>query len=126
MLWFTEWCKQGQYVCANAKQCIDVNRVCDGAPDCPLGDDEKSCVALANHLEDNEVIPYNDEGMLNFCFHNLKNKYLARFLKGFRPKDKYLQYTLPMHIKLPNICYQNKFVSKQFDLEIPQQNWSLV
>lgn len=37
-------------------------RVCDGNPDCPLGDDEKSCVALADELEDNEVVPYNDEG----------------------------------------------------------------
>lgn len=37
-------------------------RVCDGNPDCPLGDDEKSCVALADELENNEVIPYNDEG----------------------------------------------------------------
>ncbi|CAH0405306.1 unnamed protein product [Chilo suppressalis] len=59
-----EWCEEGQYVCANAKQCIDRNRVCDGNPDCPLGDDEKSCVALADELEDNEVIPYNEEGFV--------------------------------------------------------------
>ncbi|KAJ8735673.1 hypothetical protein PYW07_007293 [Mythimna separata] len=57
-----EWCKEGQYVCANARQCLDMGKVCDGTPDCPLGDDEKSCVALAEQLEDNEVIPYNEEG----------------------------------------------------------------
>ncbi|KAJ0182451.1 hypothetical protein K1T71_001820 [Dendrolimus kikuchii] len=57
-----DWCEEGQYVCANAKQCLDMARVCDGNPDCPLGDDEKSCVALADELEDNEVVPYNDEG----------------------------------------------------------------
>lgn len=39
-----------------------MGRVCDGNPDCPLGDDEKSCVALAENLEDNEIIPYNEEG----------------------------------------------------------------
>lgn len=59
---FAEWCEEGQYVCANARQCIEMARVCDGTPDCPLGDDEKSCVALADELEDNEVIPYNEEG----------------------------------------------------------------
>ncbi|KAL0851070.1 hypothetical protein ABMA28_006952 [Loxostege sticticalis] len=59
-----EWCQDGQYVCANAKQCIEMYRVCDGTPDCPLGDDEKSCVALADELEDNEVVPYNDEGFV--------------------------------------------------------------
>lgn len=59
---FSEWCEEGQYVCANARQCIEMARVCDGTPDCPLGDDEKSCVALADELEDNEVIPYNTEG----------------------------------------------------------------
>ncbi|CAH0592574.1 unnamed protein product [Chrysodeixis includens] len=57
-----EWCKEGQYVCANARQCVDMARVCDGTPDCPLGDDEKSCVALAEQLEDNEIVPYNEEG----------------------------------------------------------------
>ncbi|XP_075973925.1 uncharacterized protein LOC142975112 isoform X2 [Anticarsia gemmatalis] len=57
-----DWCKEGQYVCANARQCIDVGKVCDGSPDCPLGDDEKSCVALADELENNEVVPYNEEG----------------------------------------------------------------
>ncbi|XP_021194028.3 mucin-2 isoform X1 [Helicoverpa armigera] len=59
-----EWCKEGQYVCANARQCLDMVKVCDGTPDCPLGDDEKSCVALADQLEDNEVIPYNEEGFV--------------------------------------------------------------
>ncbi|XP_022821614.1 uncharacterized protein LOC111353040 isoform X3 [Spodoptera litura] len=57
-----EWCKEGQYVCANARQCLDMGKVCDGTPDCPLGDDEKSCVALAEQLENNEVVPYNEEG----------------------------------------------------------------
>lgn len=59
-----EWCKEHQYVCANAKQCIDLDRVCDGTPDCPLGDDEKSCVALASHLDNNDVVPYNEEGFV--------------------------------------------------------------
>lgn len=59
---FSEWCKEGQYVCANARQCLDMGKVCDGTPDCPLGDDEKSCVALAEQLENNEVVPYNEEG----------------------------------------------------------------
>ncbi|VVC93640.1 unnamed protein product [Leptidea sinapis] len=49
-----EWCEDGQYVCANAQQCIEMNKVCDGNPDCPLGDDEKSCVALGDEMEDNE------------------------------------------------------------------------
>lgn len=67
-MFFLEWCAEGQYVCANAKQCIDMYRVCDGNPDCPLGDDEKSCVALADELEDNEVVPYNEEGeVLSLC-----------------------------------------------------------
>lgn len=39
-----------------------MTKVCDGTPDCPLGDDEKSCVALGDDIEDNEVIPYNEEG----------------------------------------------------------------
>ncbi|XP_063395305.1 mucin-2-like [Cydia fagiglandana] len=56
-----EWCSEDQYVCANAKQCVEQLRVCDGVPDCPLGDDEKSCVALADQV-DNEVVPYNEEG----------------------------------------------------------------
>lgn len=62
ILYISEWCKEGQYVCANARQCVDIARVCDGTPDCPLGDDEKSCVALAEQLEDNEIVPYNEEG----------------------------------------------------------------
>ncbi|KOB76328.1 Serine protease P54, partial [Operophtera brumata] len=57
-----DWCKEGQYVCANARQCLEMTKVCDGSPDCPLGDDEKSCVALGDELEDNEVVPYNEEG----------------------------------------------------------------
>ncbi|CAH2050542.1 unnamed protein product, partial [Iphiclides podalirius] len=59
-----EWCKEGQYVCSNARQCIDMSRVCDGTPDCPLGDDEKTCVALSDDIEDNEVVPYNEEGFV--------------------------------------------------------------
>ncbi|XP_049878982.1 uncharacterized protein LOC126375918 isoform X2 [Pectinophora gossypiella] len=59
-----EWCQEDQYVCANAKQCIEMTRVCDGNPDCPLGDDEKSCVALTDELEDNEVVPYDEEGFV--------------------------------------------------------------
>lgn len=59
---FTEWCKEGQFVCANARQCVETIKVCDGIPDCPLGDDEKSCVALGDNVESNEVIPYNEEG----------------------------------------------------------------
>ncbi|XP_072940602.1 uncharacterized protein [Epargyreus clarus] len=59
-----DWCGEGQYVCANARQCIDMMRVCDGTPDCPLGDDEKSCVALADEIDSNEVIPYNEEGFV--------------------------------------------------------------
>ncbi|XP_059051253.1 uncharacterized protein LOC131846052 isoform X2 [Achroia grisella] len=59
-----DWCTEGQYVCANARQCIDMTKVCDGTPDCPLGDDEKSCVTLADELENNEVVPYNEEGFV--------------------------------------------------------------
>ncbi|XP_045774622.1 uncharacterized protein LOC123873684 isoform X1 [Maniola jurtina] len=59
-----EWCQEGQFVCANAQQCVDMSKVCDGIPDCPLGDDEKSCVALGDSIEDNEVIPYNEEGFV--------------------------------------------------------------
>ncbi|KAM3967696.1 LOW QUALITY PROTEIN: uncharacterized protein ACR2FA_011251 [Aphomia sociella] len=59
-----DWCAEGQYVCANARQCIEMDKVCDGTPDCPLGDDEKSCVALGDELEDNEVVPYNEEGFV--------------------------------------------------------------
>lgn len=60
----SDWCKEGQYVCANARQCLEMTKVCDGTPDCPLGDDEKSCVALGDELEDNEVVPYNEEGKI--------------------------------------------------------------
>ncbi|XP_022116699.2 uncharacterized protein LOC110994394 isoform X1 [Pieris rapae] len=59
-----EWCEEGQYVCANARQCVEMNKVCDGNPDCPLGDDEKSCVALGEEMGDNDVIPYNEEGFV--------------------------------------------------------------
>ncbi|XP_032529404.2 mucin-2-like isoform X2 [Danaus plexippus] len=59
-----DWCKEGQFVCANARQCIEMNKVCDGNPDCPLGDDEKSCVALGDDIDSNEVIPYNEEGFV--------------------------------------------------------------
>ncbi|CAH0727391.1 unnamed protein product, partial [Brenthis ino] len=59
-----EWCKESQFVCANARQCVDMTKVCDGTPDCPLGDDEKSCVALGDNIETNEVIPYNEEGFV--------------------------------------------------------------
>ncbi|XP_014367027.2 uncharacterized protein LOC106717643 isoform X1 [Papilio machaon] len=59
-----EWCNENQYVCSNARQCIDMSRVCDGTPDCPLGDDEKTCVALSDEIEDNEVVPYNEEGFV--------------------------------------------------------------
>ncbi|XP_023934064.2 uncharacterized protein LOC112043038 isoform X2 [Bicyclus anynana] len=59
-----EWCGEGQFVCANARQCVEMSKVCDGTPDCPLGDDEKSCVALGDNIEDNEVIPYNEEGFV--------------------------------------------------------------
>lgn len=65
LLNFSDWCEEGRYVCANARQCIEMAKVCDGTPDCPLGDDEKSCVALADELEDNEVIPYNEEGIFS-------------------------------------------------------------
>lgn len=60
---FSEWCEEGQFVCANARQCVEMNKVCDGTPDCPLGDDEKSCVTLGDSVDDNEVIPYNEEGI---------------------------------------------------------------
>ncbi|CAK1540103.1 unnamed protein product [Leptosia nina] len=59
-----EWCEDGQYVCANARQCIEMSKVCDGTPDCPFGDDEKSCVALGDEMGDNDVIPYNEEGFV--------------------------------------------------------------
>ncbi|XP_046962666.1 uncharacterized protein LOC124532069 isoform X1 [Vanessa cardui] len=59
-----EWCEEGQFVCSNARQCVEMTKVCDGTPDCPLGDDEKSCVALGDNIEDNEVIPYNEEGFV--------------------------------------------------------------
>ncbi|XP_039761219.1 uncharacterized protein LOC120634571 isoform X2 [Pararge aegeria] len=59
-----DWCAEGQFVCANARQCVEMTKVCDGTPDCPLGDDEKSCVALGDNIEDNEVIPYNEEGFV--------------------------------------------------------------
>ncbi|XP_068626660.1 uncharacterized protein [Battus philenor] len=59
-----EWCDESQYVCSNARQCIDMSRVCDGTPDCPLGDDEKTCVALSDEIENNEVVPYNEEGFV--------------------------------------------------------------
>lgn len=59
-------------------------RVCDGNPDCPLGDDEKSCVALADELENNEVIPYNEEGNNNSFTYlsrplNVKHFYLLYY-----------------------------------------------
>lgn len=66
-------------MCANAKQCIEMYRVCDGTPDCPLGDDEKSCVALADELEDNEVVPYNEEGIAHIF--NLLHIYIASEVK---------------------------------------------
>lgn len=60
-------------MCANARQCLDMAKVCDGTPDCPLGDDEKSCVALAEQLEDNEVIPYNEEGTKSILLDSYKS-----------------------------------------------------
>ncbi|GBP75163.1 Prolow-density lipoprotein receptor-related protein 1 [Eumeta japonica] len=64
-----DWCGEGQYVCANARQCVEAARVCDGTPDCPLGDDEKSCVALADRVDD-DVVNYNEEGV-EICLNSI-------------------------------------------------------
>lgn len=56
-------------------------RVCDGTPDCPLGDDEKSCVALADELEDNEVVPYNEEGTFSWLQSFVKS--CSRYLNNY-------------------------------------------
>lgn len=53
-----------------------MTKVCDGTPDCPLGDDEKSCVALGDDIEDNEVIPYNEEGNNHYIFLIYFNLYI--------------------------------------------------
>lgn len=52
-----------------------MTKVCDGNPDCPLGDDEKSCVALGDEIDENEVIPYNEEGNYDLSYkYKLKEK----------------------------------------------------
>lgn len=57
-----EWCTPGQFVCPNSQVCVDQRRLCDGARDCPYGDDEKQCVTIAQNEETAGDFPYNSEG----------------------------------------------------------------
>ncbi|KAB0801365.1 hypothetical protein PPYR_05719 [Photinus pyralis] len=59
-----DWCKPGQYVCANSKFCIDTAKLCDGSRDCPNGDDERHCVTVAPTLKAANEYPYYSEGYL--------------------------------------------------------------
>lgn len=53
-IFFSDWCKEGQFVCGNNRFCIDQNKVCDGIRDCPAGEDEKKCAALIDEKIDDE------------------------------------------------------------------------
>jgi hypothetical protein len=59
---FAEWCSPGQFVCPNSQVCVDQHRLCDGARDCPYGDDEKQCVTVAQNEATAGGFPYNSEG----------------------------------------------------------------
>ena len=41
---------------------MEQHRLCDGARDCPYGDDEKQCVTIAQNEETAGNFPYNSEG----------------------------------------------------------------
>ena len=57
------------FVCPNSKVCIDRRAVCDGIRDCPGGgEDEKSCVALAHHLDATEEMTYATSGKIKVEF----------------------------------------------------------
>ena len=43
----TEWCRPDQFICPEAKQCVDRSALCDGRFDCADGADERHCVTLA-------------------------------------------------------------------------------
>ncbi|CAB0038382.1 unnamed protein product [Trichogramma brassicae] len=58
------WCKDNQFVCGNSKYCIDRIQVCDGASDCPNGEDEKKCAALI----DEEILQPNLEQTYRHAF----------------------------------------------------------
>lgn len=52
---FSDWCRDGQFVCGNSRFCVDQSSVCDGIRNCPYGEDEKKCAALIDddlQLED--------------------------------------------------------------------------
>ncbi|XP_033608971.1 transmembrane protease serine 2-like [Cryptotermes secundus] len=59
-----EWCSPGQFVCPNSQVCVDQHQLCDGARDCPYGDDEKQCVTVAQNESTAGGFPYNSEGYL--------------------------------------------------------------
>nr|XP_022915185.1 serine protease nudel-like [Onthophagus taurus] len=59
-----EWCKPGNYVCANSKKCIEKSKICDGVNDCPLGDDERRCVTISEKIEEADEFSYNESGYL--------------------------------------------------------------
>ena len=60
----TEWCLPGQYICPHSKKCIDKSKVCNGFRDCPNGDDESHCVAVAQDVESAEEAVYSSSGYL--------------------------------------------------------------
>ena len=80
-----DWCRPQQYICPNSKRCIDRIKICDGRNDCPYGDDERNCVALAQHLDAAEDMTYASSGNLlkSVWFDNPVAVLIADGFKGY-------------------------------------------
>ena len=90
-----DWCQPGQYVCPNSKTCIDRTRICDGLRDCPNGDDERHCVAVAQDVESAEEMIYSTSGYLmvrrngrwgKLCLQNFESA-VAKLSQSFQVRD---------------------------------------
>lgn len=65
----SEWCAPDKFVCANAKLCVDQQKVCDGYRDCPSGDDEKNCLTISPFQTTHNDMTYHSTGeqIISFC-----------------------------------------------------------
>ncbi|XP_037067942.1 LOW QUALITY PROTEIN: uncharacterized protein LOC119089378 [Pollicipes pollicipes] len=59
-----EWCRPDQFICPEAKQCVDRSAICDGHYDCADGADERRCVTIAADVAQASAPEYRPEGLL--------------------------------------------------------------
>lgn len=52
-------CSEDQYQCHEGDNCVSKTALCDGAPDCPHGDDENGCPTAAP--ADHEHVPAHNQ-----------------------------------------------------------------